>query len=428
MTTTALSHWQNWSGYVSANPQKMLRPADQPALQELIREAPAPLRFVGSGHSFTPLVASSGSIIDLSAFAGLVDHNADEMTATIGAATRLSDLMKLLQGIGQGLPNMGDIDKQTIAGALGTATHGTGITLGAYHTQLQAMTFVDGRGEVREFIQGRDDDMIHATGVTLGAFGALTRITMKNVPGYRLRRQRRPIPVAEMLDNLEALMSAHRTTEFFVIPYSDHALYVSSDLSDQPPSARPEEEDEDGLDTLKALRNWLSWFPWLRRKLIGSALAKVPLEDYVQDWLNVYVTDRRTRFNEMEYHLPFEAGASALRELIKMAETQFPNVYFPLEVRAVAADDFWLSPFYQRPTCSIAVHHLAGENPQPYFHAAEAIFRRYDGRPHWGKMHNLNASDFARLYPRWQDAMEVRRSMDPAGRFLSPYLQQLLSA
>ncbi|WP_428243627.1 D-arabinono-1,4-lactone oxidase [Gynuella sp.] len=427
MTTTALSQWQNWSGYVSASPQKILRPADQQALQELIREAPAPLRFVGSGHSFTPLVASSGSIIDLSAFTGLLDHNADEMTATIGAATRLSDLMKRLQSIGQGLPNMGDIDKQTIAGALGTATHGTGITLGAYHTQLQAMTFVDGCGDVREFIQGRDDDMIHATGVTLGAFGALTQITMKNVPGYRLRRQRRSIPVTDMLNNLDTLMSAHRTTEFFVIPYSDQALYVSSDLSDQPPSSRPAEEDEDGLNTLKALRNWLSWFPWLRRKLIGSALAKVPMEDYVQEWLNVYVTDRRTRFNEMEYHLPFEAGASALRELIKMAETRFPEVYFPLEVRAVAADDFWLSPFYQRPTCSIAVHHLAGENPQPYFHAAEEIFRRYDGRPHWGKMHNLNSRDFARLYPRWQDAMEVRRSMDPAGRFLSPYLQQILS-
>ena len=427
MTTTSVPHWQNWSGYISATPQSIAQPKDLQELGDLIKAAPAPLRFVGSGHSFTPLVASEGSIINLSAFSGLIGYDDNRITATIGAATQLADLTKILADIGQALPNMGDIDKQTIAGALGTATHGTGAALGAYHTQLRSMTFVNGRGEIKEFTRHHDEEMIKATGVTLGAFGALTQVTMKNTKGYKLRKQRRPIPVADMLDNLESLMTAHRNTEFFVIPFSDHALYLSCDLSEQPSSTRPPEEDDDGLNTLKMLRNWLAWFPRLRRKLIGSALAKVPVEDYVQEWLNVYVSDRPTRFNEMEYHLPLEEGANALRELIALTEKQFPNIYFPMEIRAVAADDFWLSPFYQRASCSIAIHHLAGEDPLAYFNAAETIFRRYNGRPHWGKMHNLKAQDFAAIYPRWQDAMEIRRSMDPQGRFLSPYLRRILS-
>jgi FAD/FMN-containing dehydrogenase len=128
----------------------------------------------------------------------------------------------------------------------------------------------------------------------------------------------------------------------------------------------------------------------------------------------------------MEYHLPLEEGAKALREIIALLEARFPEVYFPIEVRVVAPDEIWLSPFYRRPSCSIAIHHGASEDPLPFFGAAEPIFRRYGGRPHWGKMHNLTAGDLGALYPRWKEAMAVRRDMDPDNRFVSPYLAQLL--
>ena len=101
-------------------------------------------------------------------------------------------------------------------------------------------------------------------------------------------------------------------------------------------------------------------------------------------------------------------------------------MYFPIEVRVVAPDDVWLSPFYKRPTCSIAIHHDAAEDPLPYFNAAEPIFRKHGGRPHWGKMHSLSAADFSALYPRWRDAMDVRREMDPDNRFVSPFIAKIL--
>jgi FAD-linked oxidoreductase len=222
------------------------------------------------------------------------------------------------------------------------------------------------------------------------------------------------------------MMQAHRSAEFYFIPFSGSAMFLASDITDEPVTARPPEDDEDGLKTLKTLRNTLRYIPWARRKLIGSAMRRLPREDYVEDWLNVYTSDRRTRFNEMEYHLPLEEGPKALAEIITLTEKHFPEVYFPMEVRTVAPDDYWLSPFYHRPTCSIAIHHDAAENPLAYQRAAEPIFRRYGGRPHWGKMHSLTAAELSRLYPRWKDAMDVRRDIDPDNRFVTPYIARLI--
>lgn len=426
MSTTAAGRWSNWSGSVQAAPTSLAHPQTLDELAAVIRTAPGPIRIAGAGHSFTPLVHSDGTILSMDAFAGLFGHDDAAVRATVGAGTRMGALTQFLAGIHQGLPNMGDIDKQAIAGALGTATHGSGLTLGAYHTQVQALRFMDGRGEMRSIDRDHDIDMLHATGVTLGAFGALTEVTFNNVPAYRLRRRRWIVPVGDILSGFEAFMTGHRSAEFFFIPFSGHAMLMTCDLSDGPDTPRPSEDDEDGLATLKTLRALLKHVPWLRRKLIGSALAKIPSEDYVQPWQNVYTSDRRTRFNEMEYHLPFEAGAKALAEVIALSERHFPEVYFPMEIRSVAADDFWLSPFYRRPTCSIAVHHDAAEDPTAFMRAAEAIFRRHGGRPHWGKMHSLVAADLALLYPRWNDAMAARRELDPDNRFLSPYLARLL--
>ncbi|MBZ9675017.1 D-arabinono-1,4-lactone oxidase [Mesorhizobium sp. ES1-1] len=417
--------WSNWSGYVTAAPRLVASPADVGELSDLIQTAPGPVRVSGAGHSFTPLVKSQGTIVSLDKMEGLVSHDAEKRQARVRAGTRLGPLMHILQNIGQGLPNMGDIDRQAIGGALGTATHGSGPTLGAYHTQLEAVRLVDGLGKSREFSRAGDQDAIHAIGVALGAFGILSEVTLNNIASYRLRRRKWVLPWADMLRNFETMMSAHRSAEFYYIPFSGHAQFIASDLSDATPTARPLEEDEAGLRTLRSLRTGLAWLPALRRRLIRGAVAKVPAEDYVQDWLNVYASDRQTRFNEMEYHLPFEEGPKALAEVIELTERHFPEVYFPMEVRSVAPDQFWLSPFHNRLTCSIAIHHDAANDPLPFMRAAEPIFRRYGGRPHWGKMHSLRAAELKKLYPRWDDAMAVRRDLDPQNRLVSPYMAEL---
>ncbi|MER8849727.1 MULTISPECIES: D-arabinono-1,4-lactone oxidase [Mesorhizobium] len=417
--------WSNWSGFVTAEPRLLASPADAGELGDLIRTAPGPVRVVGAGHSFTPLVKSQGTILSLEKLEGLVAHDAKKNQARVRAGTRLGPLMHMLQGIGQGLPNMGDIDRQAIGGALGTATHGSGPTLGAYHTQLETVQIVDGLGKVRDFKREGDQETIHAIGVALGAFGVLSEVTLNNIATYRLRRRKWVLPIADMLRDFETMMNEHRSAEFYYIPFSGYAQFIASDFSTEATTPRPTDDDEGSLRTLRRLRTGLAWLPSLRRGLILGAVAKVPAEDYVQDWLNVYASDRQTRFNEMEYHLPFEEGPKALAEIIQLTEKHFPEVYFPMEVRSVASDEFWLSPFHKRLTCSIAIHHDAASDPLPFMRAAEPIFRRYGGRPHWGKMHSLKAADLKKLYPRWDDAMAARRDIDPQNRFVSPYMADL---
>lgn len=421
-----MTDWRNWSGSVRSADANLLQPADVEELQAMVRNAPGPLRPLGAGHSFAPLVPTAGTIIALDWMNGLIAHDPEACTATFGAGTRLADLAQRLHAHGQALVNMGDIDRQTIGGALGTATHGTGMTLGAYHTFIERVDFVDGRGGIRAFRAGHDDEMIRATGVSLGVFGIQTAVTLRNLPTYRLRKRRYALPIGDMLANFHSMMGGSRSAEFYFVPHSGHAVFIACDMTDEQPTGRPDQDDEAALATLKMLRNRTRWLPWMRRALIRNALARLPRQDFVEEWLNVYTSERRTRFNEMEYHLPLEDGPKAVAEIITLTEKQFPSVYFPIEVRTVAADDFWLSPFYQRPTCSIAIHHDAQDDPNLFFAAAERIFRRYGGRPHWGKIHSLTAEDLSRLYPRWKDALEVRRMTDPDNRFVTPYIAKLL--
>ncbi|MDB5522590.1 MAG: oxidoreductase [Rhizobium sp.] len=418
--------WSNWSGYVKANPALRPIPESAEELQAIVRTAPGPVRVAGAGHSFTPLVQTTGTIVSLDRISGLKSHDTEKCQATVGAGMRLGELTRALQGVGQALANMADIDKQSIGGALGTATHGTGSTLGAYHTLVDRVALIDGRGGLQTYTRTAHEEMLQAIGVSLGAFGIFTEVVINNRPSYRMRKRRFVLPIEDMLSNFQDMMQAYRSAEFYFIPFSGHAMFLASDITDEPITARPPDDAEEGLGTLRVLRNTLKWLPWARRALIRNALRKLPREDFVEDWLEVYTSDRQTRFNEMEYHLPLEEGPKALTEIIQLTEKHFPEVYFPMEVRTVAADDVWLSPFYRRRTCSIAIHYDAQEDPSAFFKAAEPVFRRYGGRPHWGKMHSLTSVDLSRLYPRWKDAMEARHEIDPDKRFVTPYVSRLL--
>lgn len=417
--------WSNWSGSVTARPSLMARPEDEDALSQLIRSGKGPLRILGAGHSFTPLVETPSTLIDLSAFSGLQEHDAQALTARFGAATRISSLARALDAAGQALPNMGDVDVQTFGGAIATGTHGTGIGLGAYHSSLMRLDLVDARGR-RHALDRRDTpDLIDAAAVSLGSFGAMTSVCVQNIRPYRLRRRRQFLPCEAVLDAFDTLMRAHRSVEFFVIPHADNVLITRSDMVEDTPQLHVQGSDEAALGMLRAMRSLFSRLPRLRRAMTAAALRLVREDDVVEDWFSAYPNERRTRFNEMEYHLPLEAGPLALRALIPLVERHFPRVYFPIEVRTVAADEAWLSPFYRRETCSIAIHHDASEDCSAYFAAAEEIFRRHDGRPHWGKMHGLTARDLRPLYPRFDDAMAVRREFDPENRLVTPYIARL---
>jgi FAD-linked oxidoreductase len=423
--------WRNWSGYQDCLPARRVAPESLEQLLDLLRSAPAPVRPVGAGHSFTPLVpAEAGTILSLRNFEGLLRHDAQALTATVGAGTKLGALGGPLQGIGQALPNMPDVDEQSLAGAIATGTHGTGAKLGALHTGVRALRLATPRGEVLDCSATRNPALFEAARVSLGALGVITEVTLANVPTHNLKRRVWLEPLADLLDGrFDELAAAHHSFEIYLIPHCDRGVAIAIDPTDEPVRPRGADPDTAAVLEMKRLRDALAWWPAARRWLINRATGDFRPEEAVDVWHRVFPSSRTVRFNEMEYHLPREQLMPALRKVRAAVEKLHPEIFFPIEVRVVRGDGAWLSPFQGHEVSgSIAVHHYYPEDPLPYFATIEPIFRAAGGRPHWGKMNTLAAADFAALYPRWKEFLDVRRELDPEGRMLNPYLRRVFGA
>jgi len=420
--------WRNWSGSQQCLPAARLAPASVAELQELVARAAATgsvVRPVGAGHSFTPLVPTEGTIVSLSRLSGLVDHDPQTLQATLWAGSRLGDIGAPLEQAGQALVNMPDIDEQALAGSLATATHGTGVDIGCMSTFIEGLQLVNARGDLVDCDRQRNPELFQAARVSLGALGIITRVRLQNVPPYRLRRETVWREFDEILEIADSEADRHRNFEFYFVPFSGMGFTDSHDISDEPVSSTDRIDGNEGVRDLRLARDWLAWSPRLRQLVLGSYMKTLDDEVKVENSWKNYASERNVRFNEMEYHLPRENGIPALREIRTAIETRHPEVFFPIEVRYVKADDIWLSPFYQRDCCSIAVHRFFEEDYRPYFKTIEPIFRKYHGRPHWGKLNTLGQADFRALYPRWDDFAAVRRDVDPTGLFLNPYLAGL---
>lgn len=425
--------WSNWSGIVSCQPAELARPA---SLQELcdtvrrVRDAGGTLRVAGSGHSFSPLVATDGTLVSLDRLSGVVGVDPLAAQATVRAGTLVRDLGPPLASYGLALHNQGDIDAQTLAGAIATGTHGTGITLGSMSTQVAGLALVTADGEVVECSAQQDGDLFDAARLSLGVLGVVALVRLQLRPSYRLIEVKDKLPLEECLADAETHATLHRHFELFWFPHSDRVAIKTLDETATPPNAsRLKRVVVDLLFENAAF--WLvseacrlrpSWSPAVSR-LCSRLISR---GERVDASYRIFPSPRLVRFNEMEYAVPAGRGPDCLRELRAVFEREGRCVHFPVEYRYVAADDIWLSPFHGRDSAVIAVHTYRGMPYEDFFAAAEAVFRNHRGRPHWGKCHRLRAAELAALYPRWEDFGALRRRLDPSGVFLTPYLRTLL--
>ncbi|NQX89873.1 MAG: FAD-binding protein [Halioglobus sp.] len=417
--------WRNWSGSQVCRPLQRVAPASVEDLQVLVAEARGTVRPVGAGHSFTALVPTDDTMVSLSRLSGVVDVDKDRLQATLWGGSRLGDIGRPLEAMGQAMVNMPDIDEQSLAGCLATATHGTGADIGCMSTFVTGMQLVNSRGDVVECDAQHNAELFQAAKVSLGALGIVTQVKVQNVAPYRLRREVVWHEFEALLDSAEAMADRHRNFEFFYLPFSGMGFTDVHDLTQDAIGATEKVDPNEGVMELKLARDWLEDYPWLRELILGSYMRTIADEVTVErSWKN-YASERNVRFNEMEYHLPREHGLQALREVRETLEARYRAVFFPIEVRYTKGDDIWLSPFYGRDCISIAVHRYFDEDYTAYFKSIEPIFVKYGGRPHWGKINTLRANDLRKLYPRWHDFLTVRREMDPVGKFLNPYLAGL---
>ncbi|HVS63264.1 MAG TPA: D-arabinono-1,4-lactone oxidase [Thermoanaerobaculia bacterium] len=385
--------WSSWSGRIQCRAREIVRPASEEELIEVLRRAVPPVRVVGSGHSFTGLCATSGILISLDRMQGLVEVDPVRRRATVLAGTVLHRLGPLLREQGLAMENLGDIDRQSLAGAIATGTHGTGRELGNLSSQVTGMRLVTASGRVVDL--GEDDPRLAAARVSLGALGIATRIELRLLEAYRLHERRSLHPAEEILPRFEQLAREHRHAEIFWTSKRDRCQLKLFDGADEP-------ADLDRLDQRGREGERIGWSD------------------------RVLPSVRETRFHEIELAVAAERGMGLFLELRTLMRERYSEVRWPLELRTVAADDAWLSPAHGRATMTVSAHQGADLPYEAFFADVESIGHNHGARPHWGKVHGYAAGELAGLYPRFGDFRELRAQLDPEERLVNDHLRRVL--
>jgi FAD-linked oxidoreductase len=405
-----------------------LSPATEDELAGLLAGTDGPVRPVGSGHSFSPLVPTDGHLIVLDQLTGMLDHDAAALRATFAAGTRLGDMGATLESVGQGMFILPDIDRQTLAGATATATHGTGLEFQCLSGYVTALRLITPHGRVLDVTARSHPELFNAARVNLGVLGIVTRMTLQNRAAYKLKARDWVQRTEEVLEGFDESAAAHRHFERFPLTHSDYALTLAIDETDEPID-NPAQSPEEAAAFDEAMRGWMAVPPRQRPPLINGLAQQIQPSERVDASYRILSNIRNTRFNEMEYSVPLEAGADCLREVLRTIRDQEIDVVFPLEYRYVRRDDTWLGMSAgDEDHAAISIHRDAAHDYRPYFDAIEPIFWKYGGRPHWGKIHSLGEQQLRKLYPRFDDFLAVREELDPTGRMLHEHLRKVFGS
>ena len=384
-----MATWRNWSGTVVADID-VATPSTVGELQEIVAHNTRTGRRVkpiGAGHSFTPIGATDGVQLRLDRMQGIVRADRESGLVTVLGATRLHELNEALWQLDLGLANLGDIDVQTVAGAISTGTHGTGARLGGLATQVHGMQLVCAGGSLLDV----DTESRPAAVIGLGALGVIATVTLHCVPRFALAAAEAPADLDDVLADLDENIDGNDHFEFYWFPHTRRVLTKRNNR------VLPQTE----LRPVGRLRQWVD-------------------DDFLSN--TVFV------FREMEYAVPRENVAHVLAEVDSWLRRSDERIGFPVEVRFAAADDLWLSTAYGRESGYIAVRQYHRRDHSRYFRAVEEIAISVGGRPHWGKLHERDADSLRSVYPRFDDFVAFRDRLDPNRVFGNAYLEQILGS
>jgi FAD-linked oxidoreductase len=416
--------WHNWSGSVTARPAHIARPRTRAELADIVQQAKQ-VRVAGAGHSFMPLCATEGVLLQLAELDSPLEIAADGHSAWAPAGWSLKRVTQALWDLGYSLPNQGDVNPQSLAGAIATGTHGTGADLGSLATFARAFELMLADGSLIECSGDQHAELFQAQRLSLGLLGVAVRIRVDVMPRFYLEERIQRWPLAAALERFAATAQAHRHAEFFVFPYADAVILktlqpVADDGSFREPRASEETVFRCCCEVSRAM-------PTMTRPLQRQLMKLIQPSRRVGPAHRIFPSERTVAFEEMEYEVPRDTGLATLYEAIQWVRQRRLPVTFPFEFRWTAGDDIWLSPFNHGPCASISMHQYARMPWTDLFAQAEPVFRAAGGRPHWAKRHTWTSRDVFASYPQLERFLAVRRTVDPDTKFTNEHLAQLFA-
>src|SRR6478672_1619315 len=405
MSPETAHRFTNWAGNQACAPRAVESPASEAEIQAVVRGA-ARVRCVATGHSFSPVCTTDGTLLRMDSLAGVTAVDAETGRVTALPGTQVGDFGPPLWDAGLALANQGDIDTQGIAGAVATATHGSGLELESLSATVRRLRLVTGDGDVLEL--GPDDDRLPAAQVAIGMLGVISELELQALPAHRLAERIEHWTWEEAWGRLDEMSRAHRHYSFFWIPAEGSAeLY--------------------GLTAPEGAALADSCYVKIYDEAGDSVPDSAEPGRRVDRSYRIYPMTFEPNFHELEYFVPYDRGAEAVAAMRELMLARLPNSVFPLEVRTVAADRSWLSHSYERPSLVLSVSGMPGTDHEPYLRDVDRLLGEFDARVHRGKLHYLTAEQLHARYPRAADFVALRRQLDPRGVFLNDHLRELFA-
>lgn len=427
--------WRNWARTQRSVPALTITPQNTEQIMLAVkraRETGHSIKAIGASHSFTGVGSTDGIRVLMQRMRGLISADLRRQRVHVWAGTHLWELPGILDPLGLALPNMGDIDRQTVSGATQTGTHGTGLRFGGLATGIVGLTMVTGTGELL-VITEKERELLDAAALGLGALGIIVSVTLQCVPSFLLRAQEAPDTLEHVLDTYADRTQNSDHFEFYWFPHTKNVRTKTNtrlEMSVTPKPLNPLARWVDEELVNNVLLSAVLAGEYLAPRMIPTVNRMIDTvssqREYIDRSYRVFVTQRRVRFKETEFAVPVEQVPEVVREIDKMIERKRLRISFPIEVRNAQEDSLMLSTAHGRATGYIAVHRYWREDEREYFNHIQQIMLAHGGRPHWGKMHTLSHEFFASAYPRFEEFIEVRNRLDPDRVFHNPYLEQVL--
>jgi FAD-linked oxidoreductase len=431
-----MTTWTNWAGNQTSHPAEVATPRSPEEVSAAILRAGTrgrPVKAVGAGHSFTAVAATDGLQLRLDGLTGVTHVDRARSRVRVLAGTPLHVLNPALHALGLALPNLGDIDRQSLAGAISTGTHGTGVRHQGIAAAVSGLVLALADGTTVECSADVEPRIFQAARVGLGALGIITEVELQCVPAFRLHAKEFGADLREVLERVDDDVEAHDHVDMHWFPLTDRVLVKHNDRVGDDDHGAPLPRwrallDDDLLSNrvFEVTNRVATAAPAIVPRLNAVAARLLGARDYTDDSWRVFVAERKVRFRESEYAVPRAAVRDVVLEVRAWLEQHRAPLTFPLEIRFTGADDIWLSTAYQRENAYVAIHQYHRMDDHGAFAAFEAIVAEHSGRPHWGKLHTLGAEELHALYPRFDDFLEVRHQLDPGRRFTNAYLDHVL--
>jgi alditol oxidase len=409
----------NWAGNLEYSTENLYSAKSQEQVQGFVRKQPK-LKVLGSRHCFNKIADSKDTFLSLKSLDEIVSLDPQARTVTVDAGITYGQLAPLLDGKGFALHNLASLPHISVAGACSTATHGSGEKNGNLATAVSALEFVTASGDLVKLSRQQDTNFFKGAVVGLGALGVITKITLDIQPTYRMRQYvYENLSFSAMKDHFDAIQASaysvslftdwqnqrfsevwlksrtekgqafDATPEFFGAKLATKNLHPIAELS-----------AENCTEQMGVPGPWYERLPHFRMGFTPSAGKEL----------------------QSEYFVPRQHAVEAVLAVERLRDQITPHLLIT-EIRAVAADDLWMSPCYQQPCVTI---HFTWKQDWPavskVLPVIEKELSQFQARPHWGKLFTMSPQQLHASYKKLPEFVTLTKKFDPQGKFRNAFL------